>query len=426
MQKILLFSHSGFSDQDANGITMKNLLSAWTPEEKAEFYCDVQKPDYSAAHQYFRLTDMQVMKAFLGKKSRCVLDYNGEPQQESGVKAEHPGKTAKKIPAWLKKYKYNFLLKWVREYMRLWGPWGQKTLAQWINFVSPDVLIYMVGESIFLDKLVLKACEKTGKPLVLYNGEAYRIIDLAKRKGLERAYYRKVEKLYARLDCQASMVIYNSEMLKAEYMEKYAHPAKAIVAYNSAECNQQPYSPGDSMNITYFGNLGVGRSDSLLQVAEVLERIDPEMKLGIYGNATEENAAKFRARGNICYHGFINAEQLHGVIAESDILLHVESFDEEIMPKLKYAFSTKIAQCLCAGRCFVSYAPRETASSRYMESEGLEVAADTGTLESLLNVLIRDADARKARAEIALRVGKKNHQLAVTAENLRSAVSLLK
>lgn len=425
MQKILLFSHSGFSDEDANGITMKNLLSAWTPEEKAELYCDVQKPDYSVACQYFRLTDMQVMKSFLGKKSRLVLDYNGEPQQECDMKAEHLGESANRIPIWLKKLKYNFLLKWVREYMRLWGPWGQKTLAQWIDSVSPAVLIYMVGESIFLDKLVLKTCEKTGKPLVLYNGEAYRIIELSKRKGLEKAYYRKVERSYAKLDRRASLVIYNSELLKAEYMKKYAHPAKTIVAYNSAECNQQPYIPGDSMNITYFGNLGVGRSDSLLQVAEVLKRIDPKLKLDIYGNATEENAAKFRACNNIGYHGFINAEQLHDVIAESDILLHVESFDEKIMPKLKYAFSTKIAQCLCAGRCFVSYAPRETASSRYLKSQGLEAISDKGELEALLTELIQDADMRKNRAEHALRIGRMNHQTTVTAECLKKNVSSL-
>lgn len=423
MQKILLFSHSGFSDQDANGITMKNLLSAWQPEEKAEFYCDVQVPDYSAAHQYFRLTDMQVMKAFLGKKSRLVLDFEGETQESSGRKAHSDAKSVRRIPAWLKKHKYNFLLKWIREYLRLWGPWGQKTLDAWIDAVAPDVLVYMVGESIFLDKLVLKTCERTGKLLVLYNGEAYRIIDLSTRKGLERAYYRKAEKLYAQLDSRASLVIYNCEMLKNDYMKMYAHPAKAIVAYNSAECNQQPYIPGDSMNITYFGNLGVGRSESLLQVAEVLERIDPKLKLDIYGNATEENAAKFRARNNICYHGFINAEQLHDVIAESDILLHVESFDETIVWKLKYAFSTKIAQCLCAGRCFVSFAPEGSASSTYLKGEGLTVVSDCASLEQVLEKLIQNADERKAKAETILQLGRKNHQLTKIAGDLRARVS---
>lgn len=73
MSKVLLFSHSGFSDENANGITMKNLLSAWSSEEKAEFYCDVQPPDFSAAHDYFRVTDMQMLTAFAGKKQPIFL-----------------------------------------------------------------------------------------------------------------------------------------------------------------------------------------------------------------------------------------------------------------------------------------------------------------------------------------------------------------
>ena len=425
MSKTLLFSHSGFSDQDANGQTMKKLLSAWPPEEKAEFYCDVQPPDYSAAHRYFRLTDVQVMKSFLGKKSRYVLDWDGSQQNENAGKSAGKKADARKIPAWLKKYKYNFVLKWVREYLRILSPQWKKEYVQWLEAAAPDVLIYMVGESIFLDKLVLKACEKIGKPLVLYNGEAYRLIDLKKRKGLERAYYRKVEKLYARLDEKASLAIYNSEMLKAEYMAKYAHPAKAIVAYNSAECGYTPYGPGDSMNITYFGNLGVGRSDSLIQVAKILENIDPALELDIYGNATEENKQKFRVQKNICYHGFVNAAQLREIISASDILLHVESFDPEIVPKLKYAFSTKIAQCLCSGRCFVSYAPKEAASSAYLESQGFPVAGDETALGEQLTQMIKDDSARKECAARAEEIGKKNHRQSETARMIRETLEAL-
>ena len=31
----MVFSHSGFSDSEANGITMKNLLSAFSPRDAA-------------------------------------------------------------------------------------------------------------------------------------------------------------------------------------------------------------------------------------------------------------------------------------------------------------------------------------------------------------------------------------------------------
>lgn len=47
---------------------MKNLLSAWSSDEKAEFYCDVQPPDFTAADNYFRVTDIQMLTAFVGKR----------------------------------------------------------------------------------------------------------------------------------------------------------------------------------------------------------------------------------------------------------------------------------------------------------------------------------------------------------------------
>ena len=423
MRKLLLFSHNGFSDTGANGITMKNLLSAWLPEEKAEFYCDVEKPDFTAAHHYFRVSDTQMIKAFLGKKSRHVFEYSPEQESREASFAPPFAKTPKKIPAWLKKYKYNFCLKWLREYLWKLSPWGHGKLMQWIREFDPDVIVYMVGESFFMDELVLKVCKETGKPLVLYSGEAYRIIDLKKRHGLERAYYRKVERLYRKLNDAASLVIYNCEMLKSEYEAMYPPKAEAMIAYNSADCNQEPYVPGDTMNITYFGNLGVGRSDVLLEVAETLGQIDGSLVLDIYGNASAEYAERFNACGNIRYHGFVDAAQLRKIIGSSDILLHVESFDEKIVPKLKYAFSTKIAQCLCAGRCFVSYAPSGTASSQYLQSAGgAAMVSRREELKELLGKLVTDPVLLQEYAGKALAVGQKNHQKDKTARQIREKV----
>ena len=417
MPRLMVFSHSGFSDSDANGITMKNLLSAFSPEEKAEFYMDVQPADYSAAHRYFRVTDTQMVKAFLGKKSRHIFKFDPNETVSSGKKS---GGTPKKIPVWLKKQKYNFAVKWLREQLWAISPWGHRRLKAFIDEFRPDVLVYMVGESIFLDKLVLKTCARLNVPLVLYNGEAFRIIDLKTRRGLERAYYRRVEKLYERLNHRAAMVIYNCQMLREDYEAKYPPVGQAAVAYNSAPCNHGIYQPKDEVVITYFGNLGVGRSGELLRVARVLGRIDPALRLDIYGNALPEAAEAFSRQENIHYHGFVDAAALHGIVEQSDILLHVESFDETIIPKLKYAFSTKIAQCLCAGRCFVSFAPEGTASSRYLqEAEGALLVSDETELERLLKELVADPALRRACAQKAAATGRANHDMEATAARVR-------
>lgn len=421
MPRLMVFSHSGFSDSDANGITMKNLLSAFPPADVAEFYQDVQPADFSAAHRYFRVTDNQMLKALLGKKSRHIFTF--DPSEKQDVSQKKSGGTPKKIPVWLKKQKYNFTLKWLRE--QLWGisPWGHRALKKWMDDFAPEAVVYMVGESVFLDKLVLKTCRRYQIPLVLYNGEAFRIIDLKSRHGLERAYYHRVEKLYEKLNAAADLVIYNCEMLREDYEAKYPRSGQASVAYNSAACDHGPYVPGNDVKITYFGNLGVGRSDVLLEVAAVLNRINSDLRLDIYGNALPEAARRFEETGNIRYHGFVDAGTLHDIVEKSDILLHVESFDETIIPKLKYAFSTKIAQCLCAGRCFVSYAPTGTASSRYLaNADGALLICEEVQLEQWLTKLVTNGNLRREMAQKAAQTGEKNHKMEVTAARVKREI----
>lgn len=421
MSKVLLFSHSGFSDTNANGITMKNLLSAFSPEEKAEFYCDVQSPDFSAAHEYFRVTDIQMLKAFLGGKDQHVFRYSDKSFDDAATQKETV--QPRKIPSWLKRKKYNFAIKWLREMLRGVSPWGHGALRKWIQEFSPDVVVYMVGESLYMDRLVLKTCRAYNIPLVLYNGEAYRIINLHERFGLERRYYRKIQKLYKKLNARASLVVYNCDMLQHDYESMYPRIGKMMVAHNAAECRATPYRPNEDVIITYFGNLGVGRDKTLVEVAHLLQEINPLLELHIYGNATSETVDRFSECSNIRYHGFLQAEQLRDVIDKSDILLNVESFDEIIAQKLRYAFSTKIAQCLCAQRCFISYAPEGTASSLYLASVLKDaVASNSDQLRSILSEVVSDPNKRVGMAKEAYLVGCKNHQMYTTASRCREEI----
>ena len=74
------------------------LLFTVVERPKAEFYLDVQSPDFSAAHRYFRVTDTQMVKALFGKKARHIFEYDPNAQASGEKKS---GANAKKIPTWL-------------------------------------------------------------------------------------------------------------------------------------------------------------------------------------------------------------------------------------------------------------------------------------------------------------------------------------
>lgn len=419
MSKVLLFSHNGFSDQNANGMTMKAFLSAWNPEEKAQFYYGNEKPDYSASQRNFKVTDMEMLKSFLGKKPICV--YNSKEAETEKNREESPSKKGAEIPGSLKKNKYNFFLRWAREILRMVSPFWKKKFHSWVDEFSPDYIVYMVGEGIAMDKAVLETVERTKAKLVLYNGEAYRIIDLSGRKGIEKLYYKTSENLYEKLNKKASLVTYNCETLLEDYAKKYPVLCKQTVSYNTAFFDTNEYVPSEKMNIAYFGNMGVGRVPSLLDVAETMKKIDEKLVLDIYGRTSEENIAEMEKAGNIRYHGMVNQEVLTEVKNNADILLCVESFEKDIVKKLRYAFSTKIAQCLCAGRCVLVYAPKETASTQYfIKSGSAAVASNKDELEKVLGELIAFPEKRKFYAKAAKKTAKENHDSKAVSEKIRS------
>ncbi len=421
MSKLLVFSFSGFSDQNANGKTLKALLNQWKPEELAQFYCGAEPQDFAFCHRYFHVTDGAMLKALLGKRGSRVRNFNGETAEKTTA----PAASAKAgLPSFLRKHNYNFFLRSLRETLWNISPWGRKEFKQWAQEFSPDAILYMVGESRFMDQLVINTAHLLGVPVILYNPEAYRIIDVSKRKGLDKRFYKTAQRCYRRLHAMADLVIYNCEYLQSAYEKMYGKDKHAIVAYNAAAFDTAPYAGGDApLSLVYFGNLGVGRVPSLVELSETLGSIDPSLVLDVYGKATEGNEQLLQSAAHIRFHGLVDPSALVAIKQRADILVHAESFDDDIVPKLKYAFSTKLAQYLAAGRCTISYAPAETASTQYLLAEDCAlVATDPAELVDRLRSAIQNSSLRKTYAQKALQTARQNHDLAVTGQRVFNEV----
>lgn len=420
--KILVVSFNGFSDTNANGKTLQALLSAYGAEELVQFYRGHESANFNFAASYFHVTDKEMLKSFFLKRPIGV--YAG-----TAVTNTEPAKAQETaaLSSSLRKHNYNFVLRWARELLWCIAPWGKRKFRKWIKEQAPKAIVYMVGESIFEDRLVRKIARKNNLPIILYNCEGYRLVDLKQRRGIERMFYKTVEKSYAKLQKTASLVIYNCDYLKRRYQKMYTHPENATLAFNAAAFDTTAYEGMDKKTISmdYFGNLGVGRVPSLLEIADAAYKIDPKQKIDIYGRPSAEDEQKLNAHPAVTLHGFVNQETLLQVREKADILLHVESFDPQIMPKLKNAFSTKIAQCLCSGRCLLTYAPADMASTEYLlDTQAACVACSKQEMENKLKELMESAQSRKDFADRGLAVAKENHDLQKTAERIRAMIGV--
>lgn len=422
--KLLVISRDCFSKINANGKTLESLLCSFKREELMQFYTGVDNPDFDFCDSYFRITDMQMMKSFMKPPIVTVEKVYNTVTSNTGTEQI----SESKIWTSLKKLNYNFAVRYFREILWKVSPRWKKKFYQWIEKEQPSAIVYMVGDSFYLDNLVLNISKRYNIPVILFNVEAYRIINCKERTGFDRLYNKKSERSYEKMQKQSALTIYNCNLLKESYQKFYAIiEENAQIAYNAHIFDIERYTPVEGRcNIEYFGNLGVGRVDSLIDIANVLKKIAPELKIDVYGRAPKKEESFLKNHSHIDYHGLVDQDVLTKVKQNADILLQVESFDPDIMKKLKYAFSTKIAQYLCAGRALLSYAPIETASTVYLKEENAAVIADD--MESLkleLGRLINESNYRKLCADRALEVAHANHDSALIGVNVRKQIEQL-
>lgn len=419
---ILFVSHTPFSTDTANGITYENMLYSVTPSSLYQFYSGEETADSSFCSNYYRVTDIDVLKSFFKFRDKSLSQ--GRPN--NGTSSSHGNVTLiKKI---IKRHNYNFLLRFFRTFIWNLSNFWEKNLISQLEIFKPQLIFYAVGDSVHHDRLVMRIAKLFDIPIVLYNCEAYRLVNPCERRGIERLFYRYIQNQYALLAQNSSLIVYNSSGLKNLYEQKYTSQAAAYVAYNTADLGEinEYKNTNSKLRFSYFGNLGVGRLDSLITLAKAMQNTDTNWTLDVYSNIDTKKQELLSRCPNIRYRGFVTQAELLKVKEESDVLVHVESFEPKIVKKLYAAFSTKVAQCLAAGRCLISYAPESIFSSGYLkENNAALVASSTSQLHDILSQIKSNPELLVTYSRKAAEIAKLNHDKITNSNNLVEAISKL-
>ena len=87
-------------------------------------------------------------------------------------------------------------------------------------------------------------------------------------------------------------------------------------------------------------------------------------------------------------------------LAQADIVLHVESFENSQILKTKYSFSTKIIDGLQSGSVLLAIGPKEVASIRYIQKiPGTYVISDIEKINQELDSVFGNSHEYVDRAE---------------------------
>jgi len=230
---------------------------------------------------------------------------------------------------------------------------------------------------------------------------------------LHRQIYRKLIKKVLRWNGSA---IYISDKIRDKYNSEFGLGGETVYLTSTIQRKNFNVINTESPVITYFGNIGMGRNNSLNDIGYALGRINPRYMLEIYSNEKDERVySVFNNNQNVKYMGSVPYAQVQRRMAESDITIIVEGFAEKDINLSRYSLSTKAADALASGTSIFVYGSRESGIIEYMQSTNAAmVCVNKDKLVDSIKRLISDRELQNRYYNQAIEVTKEHHNLEVS------------
>lgn len=411
----LVLSHNCFSKAGSNGRTLANFFLNWPKESLAQFYISNEIPDSDVCENYFRVTDVEALKAiYKGAKVGKVIKKEEKSDENPDILLQNLYKKNRNRTS------LNYI---ARNFIWDINRWRSTEFDNWLDEFNPDVIVLQLGDYAFMLRIALKLAKRKNIPLIIYNSEDYYFKNKKSLLPTYRFYRNDYKKQVNKLITYASCSIYNSQMLQQTYQSEFSHESTVIMASTDITPieNKKVNSP---LIVSYLGNLGVGRHEPLIEIAEALHKLDSNLYLDIYGKAPNEDVEKvLRTCTSIRLKGLVSYDEVVKIMRTTDLLVHAENQSKFYQWDLKHAFSTKIADSLASGTCFFVYAPENMACTKYLEEkEATCVLTNSTRLKETLETLINDKELRQSFINNALRLVHDNHKIDVNADKFKELI----
>ena len=149
----------------------------------------------------------------------------------------------------------------------------------------------------------------------------------------------------------------------------------------------------------YAGGLHLGRDKSLLEFAKALSEFSGAAVLNIYTDLKSrlELSKEFECFDFVKVLPAVSHDDVKAEIYEkSDILVHIETFDESYEEFIRYSMSTKISEYLSTGRPILLYAPQNICVCQYLrENSAAFVASSPDELKRSISEIMNDINTNE-------------------------------
>lgn len=418
--KILIISHNVISNTGNMGMTLRNYFRGMKDVEIAQYYIQSEIPNNDEVCQkYYRFTDLDAIKSILpGIKVGKRLNKEDIQKERNVVRINNNNLNR----IYSRGRKRTPFIYFGRNFVWKLSKWYSEDLKTWIQEFNPDLVFLASGDYAFIYNIAQRISKDMNCPLVVSCFDDYYKFHINYDSLLGRLQHKFFMKVVHKTMKQSRLIVTVCETMKKEYQDIFKK--RSIVLYTASSTASQK-SIDSGRQISYIGNLSLGRYKQLIAIGRILKNLDSldiPKYIDVYSTeSSEEVLSQMTEENGICFHGAIVGEEKEKVLENTMLSIHTESFDEDMVQRVRYSVSTKIAELCFSGPCILAYGPAVVASVDYLKTNNAAYVITSE--ENLMNGLIEICTNQKLRSNIiknARNLAAANHNPKKNVEYLRN------
>ena len=389
-----------------------------------QFFSAPLNPKPGHCSSLYRITDYDMLKKWLGDKTAKgkIFEYDDLTINETVFTETKPSLVSKLYSIGHNKNSLIYLIRGL-----LWRKtfWCEPELLEWVDTFHPECIFLAFSDDFFIPRIAYFFSERYQIPIVSCIGDDYYFnykLSLSPFYHLYKLLYRRlVRKVFHR----PGSAIYIGNKIRDKYNSKFDLDGKTV--YLTSQITRRDYKPInlDNPKISYFGNIRLGRNESLSEIANALNAINPSYHIDIYTNEKDDKyLSVLDNNANCIVHGSIPYESVINETLNSDLILVVEGFKKKDVDISRYSLSTKVADSLSSGVSVFAYGSPECGAISYaMETGAISTCTSKKQLESEISKLLYSTKLQKQHYFRAIQVCEMNHTLKNSCKIFESVVS---
>lgn len=383
----------------------------WEKDNIAQIFSHTKTPCKGHCETLYQITDKRMLQRWLGKKTDTGVIYHREnlPDEWTDTNLELGDSTTEAI------YKIGWKHTPFTHLMRgiVWRKrfWCTEKLNKWLDQFEPECVFLAFSDDYFIPQIAMYVAERYNIPIVSCIGDDYYFNTERTISPLYHLYKFTYKKLIDQVLAWPGSAMYISDKIRDKYNVEFGLDGETVYLASTIERKQFSVIDTERPVITYFGNIRMGRNNSLNDIGFALGEISSKYVLEVYSNEPDKAYyGVFESNPNVKFMGSVPYTEVQKRMAESDITVIVEGFSEHDINLSRYSLSTKAADALASGASILTYGSLESGIIDYMQSTKASVVCTRKEdLVGSIKRLMADTDLQKRYYEQAIVMTEKHH-----------------